>query len=325
MVKKTNITSRSNNFERLSIRLYSLILFLLLFSCTKDEDVLIVNQSVDVLIDNKQFQLINNDFLIVENCNDLFIDFIYDKPENHFMMSFILSKKGELKHISLLDFRRSSSFYRTPDFNPLRLMAIKNFKYDGIKKSVYFDFSGELIKTINGIQDMDTPQDKVKIKGTVNTNNIKTEECSIFIPDLTFEVPELKFVTTKINASFNPSVSTYSYIFRYYSNNGYRILIKSKTDLWNLDKGVYPFNENSAENRFDLEQYIGIIRASDSGTYSRDIDWKKYQTAGSYTILEHVIINGQKVTKGEMNLKVYDNGVLIHTITKGKFEVTGFN
>ncbi|VXB28770.1 conserved hypothetical protein [Flavobacterium sp. 9R] len=325
MVTKNTIPSQSRYFERFLIKTIPLFIFLLLFSCTDDEDAIVVNQSVDVLIDNKQFQLINNDFLIVENCNDLFIDFIYDKPENHFMMSFILSKKGELKHISLLDFRRSSSFYRTPDFNPLRLMAITNFKYDDIKKSIFFDFNGELIKTINGIQDMDTPKEKLKIKGTVNTNNIKTEECSIFIPDLTFEIPELKFVTTKINASFNPNISTNSYIFRYYSNNGYRILIKSKNDLWNLDKGVYPFNENSAENRIDLEQYIGIIRASDSGTYSRDIDWKKYQTAGSYTILEHVIINGQKVTKGEMNLKVYDNGVLIHTITKGKFEVTGFN
>jgi len=36
-----------------------------------------------------------------------------------------------------------------------------------------------------------------------------------------------------------------------------------------------------------------------------------------------VLINGKKVTKGEMNLQVYDNGVLIHTITNGTFEGVG--
>lgn len=324
MVKKTKTISRSIYFERLSIRLYSLILFLLLFSCTNDEDVVVVNQSVNVLLENKQFQIINNDFLTQEICNDILIDFIYDKPENHFIMSFVISKKGELKRISLLDFKRGANFFLTPDFNPVGLMAITNFKYDEVQKSVYFDFNGELIKTINGIQDMDTHQDKVKIKGTVNANNANTRECSTFRPDLTFEVAELKFVTAEINASFTSSVSTNSYIFRYYSNNGYRILIKSKTDLWNLGKGVYSFNENSTDNRIDLEQYIGIIRASGSGTYSRDIDWKKYKTSGSFTILEHTTINGEKVTRGEMNLQVYDNGVLKHDVINTKFEVLAF-
>jgi len=60
------------------------------------------------------------------------------------------------------------------------------------------------------------------------------------------------------------------------------------------------------------------------GGYYREIDWEKHKTRGSYTIVEHVIINGQKVTRGEMNMQVYDNGVLIHNITNGKFEVPGF-
>jgi hypothetical protein len=47
---------------------------------------------------------------------------------------------------------------------------------------------------------------------------------------------------------------------------------------------------------------------------------KKIPTSGSYTI-EHVIINGLKVTRGELDL-FYDNGQLLHAITKGTFEVT---
>lgn len=74
----------------------------------------------------------------------------------------------------------------------------------------------------------------------------------------------------------------------------------------------------------DLEQYIGVFRSTHMGGYYREIDWEKHQTRGSYTIVEYVVINRQKVTRGEMNMQVYDNGVLIHNITNGKFEVPGF-
>ena len=90
-----------------------------------------------------------------------------------------------------------------------------------------------------------------------------------------------------------------------------------------MDKGTYTFDQNTLENRIDFEQYIGIFRATQL-LGIRPQDWKKFQTSGSYTIKEHVIINGVKVTRGELDLQVYDNGQLLHAVTKGTFEVTGF-
>jgi len=128
MVTIKNKTSRRIFFERLSTKLSLLFLFILLFSCTKDEDSIVIEQSLNIEIEDKRFQLVNDDFLAEETCNDLLINFSLDKSDNHFMMGFVLSKNGDLKDISLTDWR-NSNFYRSPDYNPLGLLSIKNFKY----------------------------------------------------------------------------------------------------------------------------------------------------------------------------------------------------
>jgi hypothetical protein len=298
-----------------------LFVFIFLFSCTKDEEILI-DQSLNIQIENKKFQLISDNLLVEETCSDLLINVSYENSENNLKIGFVLSKNGDLKAISLIDWK-SSNFYHSPDFNPLGLLSIKNFKYDEVSRHLHFDLDGELIKTIDDNDNLDTNKERLKIKGTFTINNLKSKECILYKPELTFEVPELKFVTTTMGGAFNPARYPNPYVFRFYSNNGYRILIQTKYDLWNLEKGTYNFDQSSLENRIDFEKYIGIFRATQLLSI-RDIDWKKYQTSGSYTILGHQIINGQKVTNGEFNLQIFDNGTLKHNITNAKFEVIGF-
>lgn len=321
MVNKKNTTSQRIFFERLFIRMSLFFLFIFLFSCTKDEEI-VIDKSLNIQIENKKFQLINDNLLVEETCNDILINVGYENSENNLKISFVLSKNGDLKVISLIDWK-SSNFYHSPDFNPLGLLSIKNFKYDEVSRHLHFDFDGELIKTIEINDNLDTNKERLKIKGTFTINNLKSKECKFYKPELIFEVPELKFVTTTMSGAFNPARYPNPYVFRFYSNNGYRILIQTKSDLWNLEKGTYNFDRSSAENRIDFEQYIGIFRATQL-LGSRDFDWKKYETFGSYTIIEHKIINGQKVTNGEFNLQIFDNGVSKHNIKNAKFEVVGF-
>jgi hypothetical protein len=87
-------------------------------------------------------------------------------------------------------------------------------------------------------------------------------ECKAFLPTVQFKTPTITFTGTRANATYDPSLNTNPYIHRFYSNNGYRAIIKSKVDLWNLDKGTYTFDQNTIENRIDLEQYTGIFRAT---------------------------------------------------------------
>jgi len=202
-------------------------------------------------------------------------------------------------------------------------MKITNFEYDEAKKYVHFEFNGELIRVESDYNSLDKNQPKKHIIGTFTGVNLRTIECNTFISNLDFETSFFKFISNSPFASCDSGLKKNPYQYCFYSDNGYRTIFKSKVDLWNLEKGTYNFDQNSIEDRIDFEQYIGIFRATQL-LWIREIDWKKHQTIGSYTIVEHVIINGQKVTKGEFNLQVYDNGVLIHNISNGKFEVVGF-
>lgn len=325
MVNKTKLTSQSESFERFLLNTMSLFLFLFLFSCDKDEaDNIKIEKSLEIQIENDQFKIVNSQLDAIENCDRISLGVIYDKADEHFIITFNLLKNGALEEINLVDFRINNDRYETADFNPSGFIKITNFEYDETTKHLHFEFNGELIRVESDYNSLDKNQPRKHIQGTVTVNNIKTVECNTFISKLSFETLNLKFTTTRPFASYDSGLKTNPYVFYFYSDNGFRTIFKSTVDLWNQEKGTYNFDQNSIVNRIDFEQYIGIFRATQL-LWIRDIDWKKHQTSGSYTILEHVIINGEKVTKGEFNLQVFDNGVLKHNITNGKFEVTGFN
>lgn len=327
MVNKIKTSSRSISFVNLFLKNISILFLLFLFSCNNDETInKVIEQSVDLQVENEKFRIENESFVANEDCNSISVSFIYDKGGNnpHFMFDLSITKKGVIRKISYTRFGESTKPFDMPDFNPSGLISIKNFEYDETKKYLHFDFSGELIEVESNFASLDEPQERKKIKGEVTVNKVIDKQCDSFINDLSFETDTFKFKTFRSVASYTPSLATNPYQFVFNSENGYRIYIKSDKDLWNLSNGIYTFDQNTLENRIDIEQYIGIFRASQT-LYIRNQDFKKHQTTGNYTILNHQIINGLKVTKGEFNLQVYDNGVLIHTINNGTFEVIGFN
>jgi len=326
MVKLEKKLSRNICFEKVILQITLLLFLGISISCEKDEVAnKVIEQSIDLQIENEKFKIVNESFVINENCNTIFVSLIYDKGINepHFIFELSITKKGILRKVSYTRFGESTSPFDTPDFNLKELFTVGSFVYDESSKNLSFNFSGELVKVETNIPLLDVPQKRKKINGKIMSNKVKATICTSFISDLHFETNNLTFATNYNAGSHDPSLPVNQYNFRFYSDNGYRTIIKSKVDLWNLEKGTYNFDQSSAENRIDFEQYIGIFRATQL-LWIRDIDWKKFETSGSYTIKEHVIINGQKVTKGEFNLQIFDNGTLKHNITNAKFEVIGF-
>jgi hypothetical protein len=327
MVNKINTITQSKDLERFLMKVGSLVLFLFLFSCEKEEVVVkVIEQSIELQIENEKFKLENETFVVNENCNSIFVSFIYDRGKNepHFIFELSITKKGVVRKISYTRFGESTKPFDTPDFNLKGLLSVNNFVYDESKKYMNFEFSGELLEVETNIASLDQPQKRKKINGKIIVNKLKATTCTGFISDLNFETNIYTFSTNYHAGSHDPTLKVNPYNFRFYSDNGYRTIVKSSKDLWALDKGTYTFEQNTLENRIDLEQYTGIFRATQL-LWIRTQDWKKFQTSGSYTIKEHLMINGLKVTKGEMNLQVYDNGVLLHSVSNGKFEVLGFN
>jgi hypothetical protein len=309
----------------LSLRILVSIFSLLFFFCDKDdirkEEI---TSSFEIKIDNDQFKFTNGSVGAIENCERISVGVQSDKSaKENFTIVINLLKNGGIGNVQLFDYRFNNNPYETPDFKTDGLLTISNFEYDEAKKYLHFEYEGELLKVETDFNSLDKNQPRKKIKGVVTINNIKSVKCNTFISQLNFKTNTLKFVTNRHLASYDSGLKLNPYQFFFYSDNGYRTIFRSNKDLWSLDKGAYAFDQNTLENRIDFEQYTGIFRATQL-LWIRPQDWKNFQTSGSYTITEHVIINGTKVTKGQMNLQVYDNGLLIYNISNGTFEVTGF-
>jgi hypothetical protein len=328
MVKKTNIIpSQSDSFGKGLLKIVVVFTAFFISSCNDDAVEAPTDRLFTIQLGNKNYKVINKWVGATEDCERLSIGLLYDQPDGHFAIDFNILKNGALHKATLVDYTLTGgdNSFETADFNPVALLKITNFEYDEATNFVHFEYSGEVIKVQYNPSDANKTFPRRYIKGVVTIKDLTNYECKTFLPTAQFETPTITFIGTRANATHDPSLSSNPYTHRFYSNNGYRMFFKLKDDFWSLEKGkIYNFDQNTVENRIDFQYYIGQLRATQTFDYE-EIDWKKFQTSGSYTIKEHVIINGQKVTKGEFNLQVYDNGLLLHNINNGTFEVTGFN
>jgi hypothetical protein len=309
-------------FEKLTTVILAFI-FILFISCSNDEiETVTTSKSLDITIDNRNLKITNSSISSNENCDAIFVSCRYYKNDDKgFHIEFWLNKKGIVRSIRVYDYRNKAYVFETANFNPKGLMTISNFKYDEDANYLHFDFNGDLIQeTFSG--ELNVEKARKHIEGIVDIKDVKKTKCESYSSNLNFVSNDLSFSTTIPVGSFDSKLKTNPYQFYFYSDNGYRIIFKSTNDLWNLNKGTYTFDQKTVENRIDLEKYIGIYRFTQIGM-SEENEWKKYQTSGNYTILDHKIINGEKVTKGEFNLQVFDAGILKHNITNAKFEVIG--
>ncbi len=328
MVKKIiTIPCQSDSFAGNLLKVVMLLLLSFLYSCNDDAPEINTTDRLFIIqLGDKNYKVVNKSVGAAENCGRLSIGFVYDQPDGHFAIDFDILKNGSLHKATLVDFALTGgqNRFETADFNPVALMKITNFKYDEATKYVHFEYSGEVIQVQYNPDDAHKTFPRKYIQGVVTINDLDTSQCNAFLPTMQFETPALVFTTTYSNGTSNTSLSSNPYFYRFYANNGYRAIFNLKDDFWDFEKGkTYNFDQSTIENRIDFQQYIGRLRATQTYDYA-EIDWEKYQTAGNYTILEHKIVNGIKVTKGEMNLQVYDNGVLIHNIVKGSFEGRSF-
>lgn len=324
MVSTKKVTTYSTYCRWLLINATSLLLLLFIAACDNGEVIAedAVN-SLDIKIDNEQLKIINGRISSNESCDDLFVSCSYQNPKDAgFRIEFRLKKNGALRNITLFDYRNRNAHLESADFNPKGLVTISNFTYDATKKYVHFDFKGNLLKQAY-YEELDIEKERKYIEGSLTINDVRTTECTIANPKLNFATTNFNFFSTIYFGEYDPKLIINPYKIYFYSDNGFRAIIKSKIKLPKLAVGTYKFDQNTIENRIDFDQYVGLFRATQL-LYVRDIDWKRYQTSGSYTILEHTTINGEKATIGDMNLQVYDNGVLIHTITNGKFVLSDF-
>lgn len=325
MVKKLNIIPSQSNSVAKGFFKTILFLSLFIFSCNEDPVEPEIERLFELQLGDKKYKFVNDWVGAIEDCERLSVGVLIDQSYGHFGIDFNLLKNGALVKASLVDYSmpNGDNDYETANFNEVATMKITNFEYDEAKNYVHFEYSGELLK-INSVRNPDRIFPPKFIRGVITIANLDEYTCNTFLPTVQFVTPTIIFTGVKFNSSFDSSLSTNRFTHLMYSNNGNRIFFKLKDDFWSLEIGKpYSFDQKTIEHRIDLEQYIGSLRATQY-LYNDQEDWKKFQTAGSFTILEHKIVNGKKVSLGEMNLQVYDNGVLIHSVVGGTFEGGAF-
>ena len=307
-------------------KLYFFLIFSTLYSCSNSENVAgEPNKEINITIGNESF-VINDQIQLAsnENCNGIFVTGKYNGSDDSlgFRISFRLTKHGAIDNIKLNNYQEAGKQYESADFNAIKTIQIKNFIYNASTNYLHFEFEGNLVFVDSNLYTVDVPKPQKFIKGEVNFINVKKTNCTTSLSILDFEIPTLKFSTVKDYGEYNPSLLINPYQLNYYSDNGYKISFTGANDLWNLPLGQYNFNQSDVENRVNFQKYIGNERATQL-LWIRPIDWKMYTTSGNYTVQEHVLENNQKLTKGLINLNIYEAGNLIYQINNIKFQSIG--
>jgi hypothetical protein len=82
--------------------------------------------------------------------------------------------------------------------------------------------------------------------------------------------------------------------------------------------GVYEFNETSTSHRIDFRKFIGVPRAFSNSIIPQE--WLKYETSGSFEIIERQQIGSETVTKVKFNLTAKHNSEVVFQITNALLE-----
>ncbi len=306
-----------NNF----IKCFSVLIFLTISSCSKEEPEEIINNKFEVSV-NGSAVLSNKDNLsnqgplsINTSCTSIFVNFF--SYQN--ITTMHLTKEGVFKSIEYQTYGSANSSgktYKAAAFKPISTFQIKNFRFNEITKSVYFEFDGYLM---NSRKNSDT----VQLKGKIDCINIKDAGCGV---DWFLEMgATINGYSYKENVNYSKIVNDAKSDLLSFSEDGFSFELSSPEKFDNLPLQTYQFNENTVSNKITFDKYIGIIRADNYITVGPKLpqEWQKYKCIGSFTLTERNKINSSVQTKGIFSMNVYDifTNELVYTISNGKFQV----
>lgn len=290
----------------------------LFYSCTDNEPT--VNNLMDIAINGKTYQAINETVGGNENCDILYINASFtDKNTIDFTINFHVAENGELlqviygEYTAPLNVSQIKKMFLTPNFNPTSGFTISNFSYNENTGAVKFNFNGTVLNT-------DDNTITRKISGSIDIKALPSVKCSVAKTGLTYSAKELNLFCV-----FPPRTkySDLTQLHRFFSNNGYSIGMHLSGDLWNYPVGEIEFNEDDVLDRVEFKQLIGPLKASYIKMI-RDEEWKAYETSGKIIIEEKYIEENEKVIKGRLQLTIKDNGQLIYSLDDVEFRTGSF-
>lgn len=303
-------------------KILSIILVIIFLNCSNDD----VKENLPATeIEENNIELSINGTEISENilnpraylCDEkltLFFESKKNKVRSE-LFSMVLSKEGKLKYASFVDKTGNvDQHYRTADFIPSSTLNIETFEF--VENEVLkIKFSGTLLEEIyNYLQGFKT----IEISGQIEIKEFGKSYCNSYND----------FIKLSNDIYFDDiSILSQGYsddrIVEYTSNslNGFNISFENFTKfIKDMPIGTYNFNPNSIEEKIEFRKYIGIPKSFANHIYLRN-DWIVYETSGSFTIDEKVMVNNEMVIKGKLNFNAAHNGIIEHTFVNAAYEL----
>lgn len=292
------------------------------FSCSSDDDL--NNEIIEEVPINNKIEFKVNGQNPIHGIRDLSATFCCNNKINvsfnHNLsssnnsgwgsaFSLSLDKNGNLIRLWYKDYTHSNNEFYSPYFTPTSTLTIENFEF--IENQILkFNIRGQIFKQT---YDFFAEPESVNIDAEIEIKDFHSCTCNSFSSYLKVN-DELVF-NSFTRRRIGNEISYYDF-----SNNGYQIEFKNFNEyITNMPIGIYSFDELSTTYRINFRKYIGVPRAFHIHEVIPQ-EWLKYETSGSFEILEKNNINGQLVTKVKFNFIAKENGLTVHEINNGIFE-----
>lgn len=219
-----------------------------------------------------------------------------------------LDKQGNILGLWYKDYTHPNNEFYNANFVPISTLSVENFEF------------------------VENNYLKLKISGILfkKTYNFFIEPETIQI-DVEFEINQ--FINCACNLPPNYIDLNNEFVFydiyRWqqgnniaylgHTINGYQIEFKNFLSYFKeMPNGVYSFDENTTSERIDFRKFIGIPRQFSHIIINEE--WIKYDTSGTFEILEKYQIDGNTITKIRFNLTAKENGIVVYEFNDAIFE-----
>jgi hypothetical protein len=225
-------------------------------------------------------------------------------------LSFNLSldKNGNLLGLWYRDYTHPNNWFYSPYFTPVSSLTIENFQF--IENQILkFKISGQLFKqTVNFYAEPEF----VTLDATIEIKDFTKCICSAFFSKVSNINGFIFDSVTKTQQGNDIKYFTYS-------NNGYHLeFLNFNESIQNMPLGVYEFSETATSHRIDFRKFIGVPRAFSNSIIPQE--WLKYDTSGSFEIIERQQIGSETITKVKFNLTAKHNNEVVFQITNALLE-----
>lgn len=312
---------------------YGFILMLFLFiGCAEETDSDLAIESkreMKLTIDNELFEINENrePFQYLNgntNCNTIFINTYIQSYQDgtYARLEFDFNKRGHLKAASLLESQKEGGPYKhffSAVFNPKKYLEISDFIYDSTTNDISFSFEGKLFR-----HELGTSDTLRTLSGHISMPSLIDVECSYQPNQRYIDYQSDDFEFFSIWSSVNQNDQTLNHEYNYRSDLGFKLEILSQNDLWDYAEGTsFQFDSNSFTNKINLYEYVGHPMTSRNNGIS-DNYWQKFNTSGSFEIIEKIEENSRKIIIGKLDMDVFFEEDYMFTIQDMQFSTESY-